>query len=304
MSHPDSLRLAVAQPPARAGEREETRLADALAAIAGAGASGAELLLFPESYPGPIRVGSEMNCSGAIAQAAGDARVAVCWGRVERGSDGLHRTVAYLVSSDGVELLRYERAHPATGDVHPVLSGSPMAPGAKLGLARLGDLAVGVLICSELWIPEVARTLAVRGAEVLLAPAGGSFHRVAPNWRLLARARAVENQLHLGLTQALYGDEEGSALIAGPEGVVATSAAPGLVIGDCDLDRARWLRDHDDSMGEPKPFDSLPGLLRARRPEMYGDLSRAIEGLYDYEAAGRGSADNGHKETERSSRWR
>jgi len=287
LSAPGSLRLAVAQPPARAGEPDEARLADALAAIAGAAAAGAELLLFPESHPGPIRADSAMDCRAEIGTAAAEGGVAVCWGRIERGGDGVHRTVAYLVGPDGAELLRYERAHPATGDVHAVLSGVPMASGAVLGLARLGELVVGVLVCSELWIPEVARTLAVRGAEVLLAPAGGSLRRVAPNWRLLARARAVENQLHLGLTQALYGDEEGSALIAGPEGIVAASPRPGLVIGDCDLDRARWLRDHDDSMREPKQFDSLPGLLRARRPELYGDLARPAADLYDYEAAAR-----------------
>lgn len=287
MSRPGSLRLAVAQPPARAGEPEETRLADALAAIAGAGAAGAELLLFPESYPGPIRSGSTMECSAEIGTAAAEAGVGVCWGRVELGDDGVHRTVAYLVGSDGAVRLRYERAHPATGDVHPVLSGTAMAPGARLGFARLGDVGIGVLVCSELWIPEIARTLAVRGADVLLAPAGGSFRRVAPNWRLLARARAVENQLHLGLTQALYGDEEGSALIAGPEAVVVSSTGPGLVVGDCDLERARWLREHDDSMREPKQFDSLPGLLRARRPELYGDLTRPAADLYDYEAAAR-----------------
>jgi hypothetical protein len=35
-------------------------------------------------------------------------------------------------------------------------------------------------------------------------------------------------------------------------------------------------------MEEPKQFDSLPGLLRMRRPEMYGELTAPREGLYDY----------------------
>lgn len=49
--------------------------------------------------------------------------------------------------------------------------------------------------------------------------------------------------------------------------------------------QARWLRSQDDSMQEPKPFSSLPGLLRARRPELYRELGAQRDGLYDFEAA-------------------
>lgn len=284
---PAALRLAVAQPPAREGEDGPAKIDSALEAIAEAGRRGVELLTFPEAYPGPIRAGLSLDAAAAIATAARETRCAVCWSRVEAGGDGRYRTVAYLHDRDGSLALRYVRSHPATGDVHPTLSGAPMAPGPELGLgelAGLGDLRVGVLICSELWIPEIARSLAVRGAEVLLAPAGGAFHRVAPNWRLIARARAIENHCHVGLTQALFGDERGAALIAGPEAVLAASEEPGLIVAECDLERARWLRASDDSMREPKPFDSLPGLIRARRPGLYGALTEPREGLYDYES--------------------
>lgn len=278
-----TLRIAVSQPPAQEGDDERAKLDHAVAAIADAGAAGAELLCFPESYPGPIRAGSEGDAEGTIAAAARSASCAVCWGRIEPGADGHHRTVAYLHDREGRRALRYERAHPATGDVHEILSGVPMAPGDELGLAWLDGIGVGVLVCSELWLPEVARSLAVAGAELLLAPAGGGLGRVAANWRLLAAARAVENECHLALTQALFDDEAGSALIAGPEEVLARSDEPGLLVADADLERARWLRSRDDSMREPKPFASLPGLLRARRPELYGGLAKPAEGLYDYE---------------------
>jgi hypothetical protein len=38
-------------------------------------------------------------------------------------------------------------------------------------------------------------------------------------------------------------------------------------------------------MEDPKPFRSLPGLLRARRPELYAELAQPREGLYDYAGA-------------------
>ena len=283
-SRAPNVRLGVFQPFVVEGEPEEQKVETAVAAIEEAGAEGTQLLTFPEAYPGPIGASSEFDADPAIQAAAASAKCAVCWSRIERGDDGLYRTVAFLHDAEGALIHRYERSHPATGDVHSVLSGVPMAPGPDLGLADLDGLRVGIVICSELWIPEISRALAVAGAEILLAPAGGGFRRVALNWQLIARARAIENQCHLGLTQALFGDERGSALIAGPEGVLASSQEAGLAIADCDLERARWLRATDDSMQEPKQFDSLPGLLRARRPELYGSLAEPRQDLYDYGA--------------------
>ncbi|MFA9400023.1 MAG: carbon-nitrogen hydrolase family protein [Acidobacteriota bacterium] len=282
-----TFRLAVAQPAIDRAAPEQSRVEDAKRLIAQAGREGAELVLFPESYPGPISADGDYDASPALAEAARDSGCAVCWGRVERDDDGRCHTVAYLIDAGGRQRVRYVRSHPATGDVHPVLSGAPMAPGPELGLAESGGVVFGIAICSELWIPEVARSLAVEGAEVILAPAGGAFHRVAANWKLIARARAIENGCFVALTQQIFDGEQGSALIAGPESVLAESTAPGLCVATLDLERARWLRDNDDSMHEPKRFDSLPGLLRARRPELYGSLTGPRDGLYDYEGEAR-----------------
>ncbi len=280
------LRLAVAQPAAREGEGHKVE--EACGFVRAAAERGARLVLFPECYPGPIRASSEYDALPSIAAVAGECECAVCWSRLERCGDGW-LTVAYIHDAAGAQALRYERAHPATGDVHPILSGVEMQPGPSLGRATVAGVAVGVLICSELWLPEVARVHAVRGAEVLLAPAGGGFNRVAENWRLIARARAVENLCYVALTQQLFDDERGSALIAGPEAVLTDSEDPGLIVADLDLARSRWLRSEDDSMVEPKPFSSLPGLLRARRPELYAELAAPAEGLYEYGRPPRGS---------------
>lgn len=285
MSSPDELRLALAQPAVDSGRPEEARVEDAVALIAESGRHSADLVLFPESYPGPISAGLGYDAEPRMSAACREAGVAACWGRVEATDDGRHVTVVILNDRRGRRAGRYVRSHPATGNVHPVLSGVPMAPGPAPGAFELEGLTLGVAVCSELWNPELCRVLALRGAEVLLAPAGGGFRRVAENWKLMARARAVENNMFVGLTQQLFGDEFGAALIAGPEGVLTESTDPGLLLSDLDLERSRWLRSQDDSMTEPKPFSSLPGLLRARRPELYGDLGAARDDLYDFEAA-------------------
>lgn len=278
----DTLRLAVVQPLVETDVPEEARVGEAAGFIRAAGEAGAGLVLFPEGYPGPLRITSGYDAEPAIAATAKETGVATCWSRVERCADDTWRKVAYVTAADGERLMRYERAHPATGDVHPTLSGTHLTPGDGFGLTTVAGIRTGVLICSELWVPEIARTLALEGAELILAPAGGGFHRVAPNWQLVTRARAIENQCYVAMTQHLFGTETGAALIAGPEQVAESLERPGMMVADLDLGRVRWLRDTDDSMDEPKRFDSLPGLLRMRRPELYEAVTAPRENLYDY----------------------
>lgn len=279
----ESLTLAVVQPRTTVDPdpaESTARLAGYLAEAAG---GGAELAVFPEGFPGPLRHSGSFDAEPEISRLARDRSCGVCWSRVERGEDGNWHVVAYLHDREGERRARYVRAHPATGDVHATLSGVGLHPGPELVVADFHGVPVGLLICSELWLPEVARVLAVRGAEVLLAPAGGGFGAVGANWQLIARARAIENECCVAMTSHVFGTEPGFALIAGPEDVLAHSTEEEVIVGTCDLERLRWLRASDDSMVSPKPFASLPGTLRARRPQLYGELTRPRDDLFDYD---------------------
>jgi predicted amidohydrolase len=294
-TRPATLRLAVVQPHVDSRADATTKVAAAVAAIEAAADDGAQLVVFPEAYPGPLRTDHDYDAAPALVEVAGRRGCGVYWGRIEL-VEGAWETVGYLVDETGTEVVRYPRSHPATGDVHPVLNGAPMVPGPALVTGTVHGVEVGLLVCSELWLCEPARVLTLRGAEVLLAPAGGGFGAVADNWQVIARARAIENQSHVALTQNRIDGEPGTATIAGPESVLAASRDDSIVIATLDLERARWLRDKDDSMESPKPFTSLPGLLRARRPELYGALTEPRTDAYDYEAAGRaGGAAGGRR---------
>lgn len=62
------------------------------------------------------------------------------------------------------------------------------------------------------------------------------------------------------------------ALIAGPEKMLGKLDGEGMLVADFDIDRVRWLRAQDESVALPKPYKVVPGLLRYRRPELYGKL--------------------------------
>lgn len=80
---------------------------------------------------------------------------------------------------------------------------------------------LGVFICYDLRFPELARRLAVEGAEIIVVPAEWPKPR-EEHWRTLLRARAIENQLFVvaanccGVQGKL--DFFGSSLIIGPKG--------------------------------------------------------------------------------------
>jgi len=82
---------------------------------------------------------------------------------------------------------------------------------------------IGVMICYDLRFPELARRLAVDGAEIIVVPGEWPKPR-EEHWRTLLRARAIENQLFVvaANTCGVIGklDFFGGSLIVGPKGEI------------------------------------------------------------------------------------
>ena len=277
-----TLHLALAQPRTVVEPDAEVNVARAVELAARAATLGADLILFPEGYPGPVlgKPRDDYEAGPAMESAAADHRIAICWSRMEHCGDGNYRLVVYVLNRAGRQVIRYERAHPAT--LPPDETRVWVAPGESLAFLELDGVGVGIVVCSELWIPEPARSLALQGAEVILSPAGGGFTSLTDNWQTIVRARAIENLCYVAMTNNIWRDEVGAAMIAGPEYVAATSGTEELLLATLDLDRVTWLRSHDDSLVEPKEFSSIPGLLRARRPELYEELVKPGSDLYNF----------------------
>lgn len=278
----ESIRIGLAQPRVVTEPDPEVNVARATDLVARATVDGAHLVLFPEGYPGPVlrRPTFAYDAAERMAEAAAANGTVVCWSRMELCDDGHYRLVVYVVDENGTQVLRYPRAHPAT--IPPEETEVWIAPGDDLGSFRVRGVPMGVVVCSELWIPEPTRVHAVRGAEVILSPAGGGFTTLTANWQVIARARAIENLCYVALTNNIWEEEAGAAMVAGPEYVESASGSEELVMATLDLARVRWLRQHDDSLVEPKPFSSIPGLVRARRPELYEDLVKPADDLFDF----------------------
>jgi predicted amidohydrolase len=112
----------------------------------------------------------------------------------------------------------------------------------------------GLQICYDLRFPEVARSLALQGADFLVTVAQFPLQR-REQWRALAIARAIENQMpHLACNWAAGG----GSLIIDSRGRVLAEAGSGQTAILADID----LADRDKFRREVPCFAD-------RRPEVY-----------------------------------
>jgi predicted amidohydrolase len=131
---------------------------------------------------------------------------------------------------------------------------------------------VGLAMCSEVYVPEVSRALALRGAELIFMPAGKDKNKLWATWRTLIWARAIENLAIVVTTQNLFDhSERGLAMVAGPEEILFESTIAGTTVVDVSLERVRFLRATRDEVGSSAQHAVKQGLLgpQWQRPELY-----------------------------------
>ncbi len=274
------VRLAAVQPRSGGGSTESRNAVEALDWLDRAAAAGADLVMFPEGYPGPVNPTNTYDAFGPLAERAARHKLHVLASRVAAVEGGF-AVELHLIDDQGKTAGVYRRTTPRgpyvyrdidAWDFNYIESNQPPI----VVETRLGR--IGMLVCSELYTPELSRLLAIQGADIILYPAGGAINEFLPGWRTLVWARAIENIAFTAACQNLYGDEEGVATIAAPEGVLAASTGEGLVIADLDFDRLAYLRREDERIEFPKRYSTIPGVMRWRRPELYGALGEGTSG--------------------------
>jgi predicted amidohydrolase len=301
------IRLGMAQPRTYWGAESRRNLDEALAYVERASAQDVDLLAFPENYPGPYRSTGRYEVIEPLQEAAASHGVGLAFGtsiETEPGSDRFNIATVF-VRDDGTIAGTYLRTHPRGPYIYPggLLWDFEYAESDDFPVFDMGWGKVGCVTCSEVFVPEVARILALKGAELCVFPAGLLIDELGytENWRTLVRARAIENLMYAACTVHLFppsfadryrqasldeapsgsGLTRGIAMIASPERVLAQSEAPGILTADLDLDRVRTLRDTEEELIVPAPYTTIPGVLSWRRPEVLSDLTRVLEAEHE-----------------------
>src|SRR5438445_1077449 len=273
-----TFRIAVVQPICHRPGTDAANVADAARAIARAADEGAQFVCFPETYPGPWRMPATFDPTAAMVEAAAKHKTHVVFGTIAP-IDAAAATAYKLICMaypDGRAPARYRRTHPNGPWIY---TGGPAwefqwVPGDEFPVFDTAHGKVGLAMCSEVYMPEVTRALALRGAELIFMPAGKDKGRLWATWRTLIWARAIENLAVVVTTQNLFSAQErGLAMVATPEEIVFETVLPGRFIVDVDLRRIRQLRQEEDDAQSQQRNAAKAGILSQwQRPELYEKL--------------------------------
>ena len=266
------ITIALAQMAVAMGRpKTNQRVAQSLAAQAVA--QGADLLLLPElwvtgydldqirEYASPLDSGH----FALMAELAQTHQLYVAGTALETNPDGRPFNTAALYGPDGNRVGAYRKVHlwAPLGEVEQMTRGDAL-PAFDLPWGR-----VAMAICYDLRFPELWRRLADAGAQLILIPAEWPVPRVE-HWRLLLRARAMENQLFVAGCNRAGADADGEfgghSAVVDPWArvLVEGGSEPGLFVTTIQMDDVTRAR-------QMFPF------LADRRPEVYDRQRTSIQ---------------------------
>lgn len=218
--------------------------------------------------------GESLKRIGALASIYG---VHIIYGFPERDpllGDVLYNS-AVLINDQGNPLGTYRKVHPFAGEKAWCRAGCEY-PVFDTKIGR-----IGILICWDTAFPEVARSYALKGADLLVISTNwedpyekewdiSKINSHEEDWDLITRARAFDNTLHLVASNRIGDDGKtlsffGRSKIIDPVGreiVALNSRESGVISAKIDLSLT------------VKKRNEYYTFFRDRRPDTYHDIIR------------------------------
>ena len=283
------FRIALVQ--MRCSPRPEANIVAAKSVIAASSAKDVDLWILPElfsnRYVGQFedretqtaRLPDHLNLLAEFKEVSREAGAAVALPFAEVVDSATCYNSLVLIDKSGKVRASYRKIH--IPDSEGYREDLYFEPG-NLGyvVARLGDVQVGLGICWDQWFPEVSRTLALKGAELLIYPSAIGSELVRPDfdsrpqWELLMRAQAIMNRVFVAAVNRVGQEEKirfyGGSFVADPWGKVvrrASTSRPETLFVELDLSQIRDAR-------------SFFGFLDTRQPHTYGGLTKARRSMH------------------------
>ncbi|KAM4066109.1 carbon-nitrogen hydrolase [Hirsutella rhossiliensis] len=255
-----------------AGRDKPANLAHAASRVAEAARAGSKIVVLPECFNSPygctyfpdyaedLRPSSSAAGSGtpsaeqapsfhALADMASANRVYLVGGSIpERDSaTGKYYNTSLIFGPDGKLLDSFRKVHLFDIDIPGKITfreSDVLSPGNRIALVHLPEYGtLAVAICYDVRFPELATIAARNGAFALVYPGAFNLTTGPLHWKLLARARAVDNQLYVVMCSpardmaATY-HAWGHSMVVDPMANVLVEAEDKEAIIDCELDGA------------------------------------------------------------------
>ncbi|RLC67172.1 MAG: carbon-nitrogen hydrolase family protein [Chloroflexi bacterium] len=225
-----------------------------------------DLIVFPELITTGYEVGPRFPqlaqqipgpTVNLIGQRASEFGVHVVFGMVSKKEvESIIYNTAVLVGPDGDLVGQYHKVH-LRGEEQIAFR-----PGYRIKALETELGTIGVMIGWDLAFPEVARSLTLEGAEVIVVCANWE-HPHVDEWRVYLQARAYENAVFVAAANRV-GEEPsytffGQSSIIGPRGKVyarVDEPSEGYAVAHIDLDEVRQYREETQ-------------ILQCRQPATY-----------------------------------
>lgn len=230
--------------------------------------AGADLVVFPEmadtGYSMPVIQEHAMTWNeGAVPQLQEIAKtlcIGIISGVSERDGGSIYNSQV-SIDAGGEIVAKYRKTHLFSPP--PIEEDKCFTPGDELVSFPIGKLRLGLTICYDLRFPEVYRALACEsGVNVFIISSAWPFPRVE-HLRILAAARAIENQSYVILSNRVGKDNGvsfcGNSAIIDAYGVTIAGASADreeLIVGEVSEEVVRSVR-------------GRMGIFEHRRPDVY-----------------------------------
>lgn len=189
-----------------------------------------------------------------LVAASKETDTAIAAGLPEKGDDGEYYNSAVLVDGEKVRL--YRKTHIFHEEKNLFADGD-----TGFNVFDIGGVKVGVMVCYDWVFPEAARTLALKGAQIIAHPA----NLILPYCQDAMRTRSLENRVY-SITANRVGSE-GHLTFTGQSQVVD---AKGKVLHRASNDKAEsWTAEIDPAKALDKQFTTMNHLFEDRRPDRY-----------------------------------
>ena len=182
---------------------------------------------------------------------------------------GLYYDTAMLIDPEGKIAGKYRKVHPAA-----LLSLEKIyfRGGSSFPVFKVGEWTIGISICYDNWFPESCRCLALRGADLILAPYATPIDEP---WENFLTTRALENGVYFAPCNHVGQEGEwrmsGKSMIISPTGQVLTQASRS------DEQVISYNIELEEVVRARRKFP----LFRDRRPEFYREIAAPMEDLLE-----------------------
>jgi len=281
MTSKSLLHIASVQPFEPVNGRDAALMRDSAWSLAGQAAErGAKLIVLPEFFNVfGLSPAAALRQSGRTAslrrRTAAFCRRNDCWlllPLIEQRRNQRYNT-AILYGPGGKVIMRYDKTHLTIAEKCDY----NLTPGDSIDVVETEIGPIGIMICYDVFFPEVARILSLRGAKLILFP---SLQRsdTETSCLLMTRTRAMDSTCYV--VRSSYGQKQsaayqsgtmyGCSCIVAPDGSVLANAGrhEGVAEASVDVDWT-WQRNRCGGRSAQPVRDFLH---EDRRPELYGPL--------------------------------